>query len=188
MQACEEPNYPARVVVVASDREDAPALESARTSGIPVEVVAWDDYRADRRAFTRAIVKVLEAHAVDLVVLAGFMRILSIEAVEAFPNAILNTHPALLPSFRGAHAVREALEAGVKITGATVHVVSEDVDAGPIVAQEAVPVLDGDGEASLHERILEVEHRLLPEVIAHWAQGFYKIDNGIVREQGNEKP
>ena len=119
----------------------------------------------DRVRFTERVVDALQSHDVDLVAMAGFMTILEKPVFDAFPGRILNTHPALLPAFRGAHAVEDALEAGVKVTGCTVHVATIEVDAGPILAQEAVPVLDGDTVASLHERIKAVERRLYPETI-----------------------
>ena len=115
--------------------------------------------------FTERVVDALQRHDVDLVAMAGFMTILEKPVFDAFPGRILNTHPALLPAFRGAHAVEEALEAGVKVTGCTVHVATLEVDAGPILAQEAVPVLDGDTVESLHERIKAVERRLYPDTI-----------------------
>jgi len=119
----------------------------------------------DRVAYTDRVVAALQAHDVDLVAIAGFGTILSPSFVEAFRAHALNTHPALLPAFKGWHAVRDALEAGVDETGCTVHLVTEDVDSGPILAQEAVPVLEGDTEEALHERIKEVERRLYPDVI-----------------------
>ena len=119
----------------------------------------------DRDAYTAAVVDVLQAHTIDLVVMAGFGTIFSAAIHEAFPDRILNTHPALLPSFKGWHGVRDALAYGVKVTGCTVHVATLEVDAGPILAQEAVPVLPGDDEESLHERIKAVERRLYPETI-----------------------
>jgi phosphoribosylglycinamide formyltransferase-1 len=117
---------------------------------------------------------------IEYVALAGFMRILSAEFVRAYEGRILNVHPALLPSFPGAHAVRDALEWGVKVTGATVHLVDEEVDHGAIVLQEAVPVLPGDGEASLHARIQEVEHRLFPRALRLLVEGKLKLEGRIV--------
>src|SRR5262249_20863448 len=119
---------------------------------------------------THDIVDVLHHHNVDLVAIAGFGTILSKPFVDAYAGRAVNTHPALLPAFKGWHAVRDALEAGVKITGTTVHLVTEDVDSGPILAQEAVPVYDDDTEATLHERIKQVERRLYPDVVAGLAQ------------------
>ncbi|HEX4493286.1 MAG TPA: phosphoribosylglycinamide formyltransferase [Acidimicrobiia bacterium] len=154
------------VVVVIADRQCA-ALDIARNAGIAAALVERDDYGStfDRVAYTHRVVDELAAHGVELVVMAGFGTILEKPIHDAFPKRILNTHPALLPAFKGWHAVRETLEAGVKITGCTVHYAMLDVDDGPILAQEAVPVLDDDTEETLHERIKEVERRLYPEVI-----------------------
>ena len=149
------------VAVVVVDRECG-ATAIAGDAGVPAQVVARGPDRVD---FTHRIVDALEAHAVELVAMAGFMTILEKPIFDAFPGRVLNTHPSLLPAFRGAHAVAEALEAGVKVTGCTIHVAIPDVDAGPILAQEAVPVLDDDTEESLHERVKQVEHRLYPQVL-----------------------
>jgi len=151
-------------VVVASDRADAGGLARARAAGIPVAVEAPADH-ADRATWEAALTEAVAAHEPDAVVLAGFMRILSGRFLGGWPGRVLNTHPSLLPAFRGAHAVREALEYGVTLTGCTVHLVDEQVDHGPILAQEAVPVLPDDTEGSLHERIKAVEHRLLPACV-----------------------
>jgi len=154
------------VAVVLADRP-CRGLEIATRSGIPAELVERTDFSRsfDRTAYTERVVKVLVAHAIDLVALAGYMTILSPAIVQAFAGRLINSHPALLPSFKGAHAVRDALVAGVKVTGCTVHVATAEVDAGPILAQEAVPVLPGDDEATLHERIKVVERRLYPATI-----------------------
>ena len=161
---------PARVTVVLSDRRDAPALERARRAG--VEAVHVDPARSsDRAAFDRAIQDVLEKHAVELVCLAGYQRLLTPGFVAAFRGRILNVHPALLPAFPGLHAQRQALAHGAKVTGATVHLVDEGTDTGPIVLQAAVPVRDDDTEATLAARILIEEHRLLPEAIRLFAEG-----------------
>jgi phosphoribosylglycinamide formyltransferase-1 len=161
---------PARVTVVLSDRRDAPALERARRAG--VEAVHVDPARSsDRAAFDRAIQDVLEKHAVELVCLAGYLRLLTPGFVAAFRGRILNVHPALLPAFPGLHAQRQALAHGAKVTGATVHLVDEGTDTGPIVLQAAVPVREDDTEATLAARILIEEHRLLPEAIRLFAEG-----------------
>ena len=163
-----------RTSVVITDRPGIRALERANEAGVPTEVVDWESFR-DREGFSSAICDVADRHGADGMVLAGFMRILSPVAVERFPNRIINVHPALLPAFPGAHAVRMALDHGVTITGVTVHFVDEQVDHGPIIAQEAVPVLPGDDEASLHARIQAVEHRLLPEVVAAFGRGELEV-------------
>jgi len=161
----ERADIPIAVVIV--DRSCA-AVEVAREFEIPAVVVARASFGADfdRLGYTKDVVATLHAHDVDLVVMAGFGTILEHPIHDAYPLRILNTHPALLPAFKGWHAVREALVAGVKITGCTVHYAGLEVDTGPIVAQEAVPVFDGDTESTLHERIKQVERRLYPEVIA----------------------
>ena len=165
---------PARVAVVVSDRKDAPALDRARQAGIRA---AHLDPRAfpDRAAFDDAVAGVLDEQGVELVCLAGYMRVLSPEVVRRYRGRVLNVHPSLLPMFPGLHAQRQALEHGVKVAGATVHFVDEGVDTGPIVLQSAVPVLEGDTEASLEARILGEEHRLYPEAIRLYAEGRLEV-------------
>jgi phosphoribosylglycinamide formyltransferase-1 len=154
------------VAVVVVDRP-CRALEVAAGVSVPGEMVARTAFDAsfDREAYTSELVEVLQAHRIDVVAMAGFMTVLAPPMFEAFPGQVVNTHPSLLPAFPGAHAVREALEAGVKVTGCTVHLATEQVDHGPILAQEAVPVLAGDTEQTLHERIKDVERRLYPLAI-----------------------
>ncbi len=154
------------VVVVVTDRPDVGALDRAAAAGIATVVVDRDQHLPDREAFTRAVTDALVANEVDLVAMAGFMTVLAEPIFEAFPNRVINTHPALLPSFRGAHAVPDALAAGVKVTGCTIHIATVEVDDGPILAQEAVPILPGDDEDALHERIKAIEHRLYPQILA----------------------
>jgi phosphoribosylglycinamide formyltransferase 1 len=149
------------VVVVVVDRPCG-ATSIAEAAGVPTALVPR---RPDRLAFTHEVVDALTAHQVDVVVMAGFMTILDKPIFDAFEGRVLNTHPSLLPAFRGAHAVPEALAAGVKVAGCTVHVATLEVDSGPILAQEAVPVLEDDTAETLHERIKEVEHRLYPETV-----------------------
>ncbi len=162
------------VALVAADRPCL-ALERAAAAGIASELVERErwDRGFDRDGYSRRFAAVLAAHEIDLVAMAGFGTIFGAPMQEAYGGRILNTHPALLPSFKGWHAVREALDYGVKVTGCTVHIAGLDVDTGPILAQEAVPVLEGDTEASLHERIKEVERRLYPATIRRI------IDEGI---------
>lgn len=167
------------VGLVLSDRPGAGGLDRANEMGLRTEVVAWSGH-ADRTAFTEAVCDRVEAAGCTLVVLAGFMRILSPPAIARFPDAILNVHPSLLPAFPGAHAVEDALAAGVRETGVTVHLVDEWVDHGPVLAQEAVPVRPDDTAALLHRRIQRVEHRLYPEVVVRYARG---EDFGAGREQ-----
>jgi phosphoribosylglycinamide formyltransferase-1 len=152
------------VVAVASNRPGVRALERAAEAGIPAASFQLEDYpdRAERDA---AMATWLEEHGVELVVCAGYMHLLGSEFLERFPGRVLNTHPSLLPAFPGAHAVEDALAAGVAQTGATVHVVDEGLDSGPILVQQAVPVLSGDTVETLHARIKATEHVLLPRAI-----------------------
>jgi len=165
--------------VVISDRPDATGLERAERAGIPSVVVDWTSM-SSRDEFTTAICDAADVYDVGGIVLAGFMRILAPLAIARFPDAIINVHPALLPSFPGAHSVEQALEHGVAITGVTVHFVDEQVDHGPIIAQKAVPVLDSDDAESLHARIQTVEHALLPEVISAFGRGEITVDGRVV--------
>ena len=152
------------VVAVASNKAGAPALARAEAHGLPTAAFELRDH-ADRAARDQALADWLEARGVRLVVLAGYMHILTPGFLARFPEAVVNVHPSLLPSFPGAHAVEEQLAAGVAESGATVHLVDEGVDSGRVLAQERVPVLAGDTPDTLHERIKAVEHRLLPEVV-----------------------
>jgi len=154
------------VSVVVVDR-DCPAAHMATAAGIPSEVVLRESFGSDfdRVGYSAHLVDALHRHRVDVVAMAGFGTVLASPVFAVYKGRILNTHPALLPAFKGWHAVRDALEAGVKVTGTTVHIATEAVDDGPILAQEAVAVLDGDTEESLHERIKAVERHLYPETI-----------------------
>jgi phosphoribosylglycinamide formyltransferase-1 len=163
------------VVLVAADRADAYGLERARRAGIDTAVVRPADH-PDRPAFDLALRDLVAGARPDVVCLAGFMRILGPAFVRAFPERIVNTHPSLLPAFRGAHAVRDALAYGVKVTGCTVHLVDEEVDHGPVLFQAAVPVEPGDDEDRLHERIKAQEHRLLPEAVRLLAEGRVRVE------------
>ncbi len=162
-------DYPARVVAVGADR-DCRALEIAEAASLPTFTVRPADH-PDRDAWDAAITAATAAHAPDLIVSAGFMRILGPQFLSRFSGRIVNSHPALLPAFPGAHAVADALAHGVKVTGCTVHLIDAGTDTGPILAQQAVPVLEGDDEATLHERIKVVERRLLADVVAAVATG-----------------
>lgn len=180
LDAIEGGRCPARVAVVVSDRAGAPALDRARRTG--VKAVHLDPHAyADRAAFDRAVAAVLAEHAVELVCLAGYMRLLSPEFIAAYRGRVLNVHPALLPAFPGLHAQRQAIEYGVKVTGATVHFVDEGVDTGPIVLQAAVPVQEDGTEESLAARILQEEHRLYPEAIRLYAEGRLEVVGRRVR-------
>jgi len=171
------------IAVVVSNVEAAAGLERARRAGIPT--VFCNHSGKTREDFDAEIVDVLRGHQVDLVCLAGFMRLLSPVFVRAFSGRILNVHPALLPAFPGRDAQRQAVEHGVKVSGATVHIVDEGTDSGPIVAQEAVPVLPGDGEESLAARILEAEHRLYPRAVRMLLEGRCRLEGRrvIVEEE-----
>jgi phosphoribosylglycinamide formyltransferase-1 len=171
------------IAVVVSNVEGALGLERARKAGVPA---VFRDHRGKKRdAFDAEIVEILRAHHVDLVCLAGFMRLLSPVFVRAFPGRIVNIHPALLPAFPGLDAQRQAFEHGVKVSGATVHLVDEGLDSGPIVAQEAVVVLPGDTPESLAERILEAEHRLYPRAVRILLEGRCRVEGRrvIVEEE-----
>ena len=167
LAAAADPAYPAQVVAVGAAR-DAAGLEHARRRGLPAIVCAGGE-RADRAAWDRALAAAIAEHKPDLVVSAGFMKIVGPAVLDAFGGRLINTHPALLPAFPGAHAVRDALAAGVTVTGSTVHLVDAGVDTGPVLAQREVPVEPGDDEASLHERIKSVERQLLVETVAQLA-------------------
>lgn len=164
LAASREPGYPAKIVAVGVDRV-CQATDHADAAGVPHFKVGLQDF-PDRDAWNAALTEAVDAYKPDLVVLAGFMKILGPVFMERFGGRLINTHPALLPSFPGAHGVRDALAYGVKVTGCTVHLVDAGVDTGPILAQEAVTVAPGDDEDTLQERIKVVERRLLAEVIA----------------------
>lgn len=165
----------ASIGLVISNNADAPGLVRARDAGIETLIVDHRPYK-DRAAYDRALVEELRAHDVGLVCLAGFMRLLGQEFVAAYPNAILNIHPSLLPAFPGLDAQRQALDHGVKVTGATVHFVTSELDAGPIVMQEAVEVKDDDTAEALAARVLEVEHRIYPRAIARVLSGKWRLE------------
>lgn len=164
------------VVVVLTDRH-CRALEVATGRGVPTELVERTDWgaRFDRDAYTERVVKALQSYDVELVAMAGFGTVVP-RIVDAFPGRVLNTHPALLPAFKGWHAVREAMAAGVKVTGTTIHVATAEVDEGPILAQRAVDVYDDDTEDTLHERIKQVERQLYPETIRAYLQKLERSD------------
>lgn len=175
IDAVAEGRLDAEIAVVVSSRRNAPGLERARRAGIETVEASHSDY-ASRDAFDAAIVGELRRRGVGLVCLAGFMRLLGRGFVAAFPNAILNVHPSLLPAFPGLDAQRRAWEHGVRVSGATVHVVTPELDDGPIVRQAAVPVLPTDTADSLAARILAEEHRIYPEAIRAVLDGGWKVD------------
>ena len=167
---------PVEVVQVVSSRPDAYGIERARAAGIPVLVMNREAY-ADPDAADARVVETLQAAGAEYVVMAGYMRMVTPVMLKAFPNRVLNLHPALLPSFKGAHAIADAFAAGVKVTGVTVHFANEDYDKGPIVAQEPVRVLESDTEETLEARIHEVEHELYPRVLGWIAAGKVSVDD-----------
>jgi len=165
----------ARIAVVLSNKEEAFGLTRARKHGIPAEVVRHGDFK-DREAFENRLIAVLDGYSVDLVVLAGFMRVLTPLFVTHYHHRIMNIHPALLPSFPGTHAQKQALDYGVRFSGCTTHFVDEGTDTGPIILQSVVPVLPGDTEESLGARILKEEHRIYPESLRLWSEGRILIE------------
>jgi phosphoribosylglycinamide formyltransferase-1 len=173
--AVDRGRVPARIAIVVSNRADAAGLEHARSRGIPTLVLSHRDF-ATREAYDQALVAALRPHQIRFVCLAGFMRLVGPAFCAAFPNAILNIHPSLLPAFPGVDAQRQALEHGVKITGATVHFVTPELDAGPIVLQAAVPVEDDDTAETLSARILVQEHRIYPEAVRRLLTEAWRID------------
>ena len=171
IEAAKAVDYPATIVLVISNNPDAAGLAYARDAGIATAVVDHRPFKEDRAAFEQALDAQLSAHRIDLVCLAGFMRLLTPEFVRRWSGRMLNIHPALLPQFKGLHTHRRALEAGVREHGATVHFVVPEMDSGPIILQGSVPVRDGDTEESLARRVLEVEHRIYPQALRMVAEG-----------------
>ena len=181
VQRCAAEGWPARVAAVIANRADAAGLVFAREQGIATAIV---DHRAfdSRDAFDAELARAIDAFAPDLVVLAGFMRILGIAFVRRFDGRLLNVHPSLLPAFAGLHSHRRALAAGCKLAGATVHFVTTELDHGPIVAQSVVPVRPGDDEASLADRVLATEHVLYPLAVRWAVEGRLRTEQGVVRQ------
>ncbi len=169
----------AEIKVVISDVGDAYALERARKHGIPAVFTNPLSFK-DKLAFELEILKTLKEHNIDLILLAGYMRIVGKEIISAYPNRIINIHPALLPAFKGLHAQQQAFEYGVKVSGCTVHFVDEGMDSGPIIIQKCVPVLKGDTADTLAARILEQEHKIFPEAVKLFAEGKLKVEGRIV--------
>ena len=189
VRACAAEGWPARVVAVVANRPDAAGLAFAAAHGIATAVV---DHKAHgpgiegREAFDAALAGVLDGFAPDLVVLAGFMRILGAAFVRRYEGRLLNIHPSLLPAFPGLHTHRRALEAGCKLAGATVHFVTPELDHGPIVMQSAVPVLPGDDEPKLAARVLATEHLIYPKSVRWFVQGRLSLEGGVVRQRDGE--
>ncbi len=185
IDAIEAGRLDCELAVVVSDRADAAALERAREHGVKAVFVNPREH-PNRESFDRAVLAHLAEHRVELVCLAGFMRVLTPGFIAAYRNRIMNIHPALLPAFPGLHAQRQALEHGVKVSGATIHFVDERVDTGPIILQAAVPVFEDDTEETLSVRILEQEHQIYPRAIQLFAEGRLEVRGRrvIIREQG----
>jgi phosphoribosylglycinamide formyltransferase-1 len=183
--ACAAERWQARIVAVLSNRPDAAGLAFAEQAGIATSVV---DHRAysSREAFDAALAQAVQAHAPDLVVLAGFMRVLGPAFLTCFEGRVLNIHPSLLPSFPGLHTHRRALEAGCQVTGATVHLVTPALDCGPIVMQSVVPVRPGDDEESLAQRVLATEHVIYPRAVRWFVEGALEVSAGRVRHRAGE--
>ena len=171
IEAAKAQDYPAQIALVVSNRPEAGGLVHAREAGIATETVDHKAFGEDREAFERALDARLAAHRIDLVCLAGFMRLLTPWFITRWSGRMLNIHPSLLPRFKGLHTHRRALAAGVKRHGATVHFVVPEMDSGPIVAQESIAVLAGDTEQTLAARVLEVEHRIYPRALRLAAEG-----------------
>ncbi len=182
LAACQDGRVPSPIAMVVSNVPDAPGLDHARKAGVPFQVV---DHRqsSTREEHDRKVAEVLEGAGITLICLAGYMRLLSPWFVKRFPNQILNIHPSLLPAFPGLHAQRQALRHGVKIAGCTVHLVDENLDAGPIILQSAVPVQDNDDEDTLSARILKQEHILYPEALSLVCEGRVEVKNHKVHQQ-----
>jgi phosphoribosylglycinamide formyltransferase-1 len=183
IDAIESGKLDARIEVVLSNRADAYGLTRAKHHGLATEILDHKRF-VSREAFDEAIVAILRARGVELVVLAGFMRLLSPVFIKAYSNRIMNIHPALLPSFPGLHAQKRALEHGVRFSGCTVHFVNEECDEGPIIIQAAVPVYTDDTEESLSARILRQEHRIYPRAIQLYSQGRLRVEGRSVRVDG----
>lgn len=186
IEAATQDGYPAEVVVVGSNRPDAPGLEKASQAGLETFTLDHKTFGKDREAFDTALSTKLKQHKVDLVVLAGFMRLLTPGFTEEWAGRMINIHPALLPSFPGLNTHERALEAGVKLHGATVHFVTSDMDAGPIIMQGAVPVLDEDTPETLGARVLDVEHQIYPEALALVAADRTRIEGQRVTIIGSD--
>lgn len=178
IEAAKDKSYPAEIVLVLSNRPDVGGLDTAKAAGIATAVVDHTKYGKDRAAFESVLQAVLAEHRIDIVCLAGFMRLLTAGFVSQWPERLINIHPALLPAFKGLDTHQRALEAGAKVHGATVHFVVAEMDAGPIIAQGAVAVRPDEGESTLAARVLAVEHRLYPQALGLVAAGRVRVIDG----------
>jgi phosphoribosylglycinamide formyltransferase-1 len=185
IKAASEEDFPAEIALVISNRADAGGLEKARARGVPTAVIESKSFGKDRSAFEAALQSALDQHSIDLICLAGFMRLFTAEFVQRWYGRMLNIHPSLLPSFPGLDPHRQALKAGVKISGATVHFVIPETDAGPIVMQGAVAVRDDDTPDMLAARILEIEHRIYPDALRLVAGGLVRLDGDTCKTGGS---
>lgn len=185
VQACAAECWDARIAAVISNRADAAGLDYAREHGVPTAVVSHRDF-ADRAAFDAALADAIEGYAPDVLALAGFMRILTPDFVQRFEGRMVNVHPSLLPAFTGLHTHRRAIEAGCKVSGATVHFVTADLDHGPIIAQAVVPVRADDTEDTLADRVLVREHELYPRAIGWLVHGRLRVEGLRVTQVGGE--
>ena len=185
IQAASAKDFPAEIAVVISNRSDAGGLERARASGVPAVTIESRSFGGDRAAFEAALQSALDEHRIDLICLAGFMRLFTAEFVQRWYGRMLNIHPSLLPSFPGLDPQGQALRAGVKISGATVHFVIPETDAGPILMQGAVGVRDDDTPDTLGQRILAVEHRIYPAALRLVAGGQIRLEGDICKATGN---
>jgi len=181
VNACERERWPAQVAAVIANRPDAAGLQFARAHGLASAVVDHRAY-ASREAFDDALAEAVDSHCPDLLLLAGFMRILGPAFVRRYEGRMLNVHPSLLPAFPGLHTHRRVLEAGCKVSGATVHFVTADLDHGPIVMQSVVPVLPDDSEDSLAARVLAGEHVIYPLAVSWFVRGLLRVERGVVRQ------
>jgi phosphoribosylglycinamide formyltransferase-1 len=188
MEAAKAKDYPAEITLVISNKPDAGGLSVARAAGIATEVIDHTAFGKDRAAFERALQAALEKHRIDLVCLAGFMRLLTPWLVGHWQNRMLNIHPALLPAFKGLNTHRRALEAGAKVHGATVHFVMPEMDSGPIIVQGAVAVRADDTEEALAARVIKIEHRIYPQALKLVAEGRVTVENGRCLIDGKPVP
>jgi phosphoribosylglycinamide formyltransferase-1 len=187
IDAAKAADFPAEIAAVISNRADAPGLEKAAASGIKTRVIESKPFGKDRAGFEAVLQQVLDEEKVELICLGGFMRLFTAEFVRRWYGKMLNIHPSLLPSFPGLDPHGQALRAGVKLSGATVHFVIPETDAGPIVMQGAVAVADDDTAETLSQRILGIEHRIYPEALRLLASGKLRLDGGLCRVEGSTK-
>ena len=185
IEAATAADFPAEIVLVISNRADAGGLEKAGASGVPTLTIESKPFGGDRAAFEAVLQSALDRHGIELICLGGFMRLFTAEFVQRWYGRMLNIHPSLLPSFPGLDPHGQALRAGVKISGATVHFVSPETDAGPIVMQGAVAVGDDDTPDTLAARILEIEHRIYPDALRLLAEGKIRLDGDICKTAGS---